>query len=321
MERSADCHLRAELTGKKKPKGANYEFKCYLCRCDKSLRDYSNQLFSNSETMNKLVSRRKRGHVQEDSDDEEPEQEVNSQRSYSDLEKLFRVVNAFVRRDDRLKEEFAVIKELVEGYELLKEEFKSITQLWLCASFQISALDELAMSKMRMRLAEPEDDLNGLNLGNLINRKDVEYAFDNHFANMFRSLKDLKKKYGQMVYLENLAKSNSLTVNKENEEPCPICHSNLGYKWHVLQCGHSYCEECTVDLQNRNLKASITCPLCREVCVPKDMHIVTTISVQKEQQTDKPTLLEQISEFNLNQIDYINYNDNDLSNVKIKVGF
>lgn len=316
VETSADCHLREKLfasLSKNKPVLP----KCGLCRCDKGLRTYSNQLFANSDTINKLVATSKQT---EDGESREEEPEINTHRSYSDLEKLFRFVHSLVRRDETLKEDGAVAKHLVDSYELLKNEFKILTQLWLYASDEISALDELAMTKLRMVLRdEYDDDIQRYDFGNVIARGGVDYTHRMHEEKREQSFTDVKKKFGQLMYLENLVKSNALQVNTENEELCPCCQSKLGYKWFVLKCGHSFCEECTLNGMQR-IHSTIKCPYCRETCTDKDQYLVTTISAELDHRHENPTLLMQVSgQVNLDQSGYESYNKNELANVKIKV--
>ena len=47
---------------------------------------------------------------------------------------------------------------------------------------------------------------------------------------------EFRKKFGQLLYLENLRKSN-FTKDGDglNPEPCPICRQSLGRQWSVLQ--------------------------------------------------------------------------------------
>lgn len=46
---------------------------------------------------------------------------------------------------------------------------------------------------------------------------------------------DLRRKIGQLLYLENLRKSRGLD---SNPDPCPICQTNLGDKV-IMKCIHS----------------------------------------------------------------------------------
>jgi E3 ubiquitin-protein ligase SHPRH len=47
---------------------------------------------------------------------------------------------------------------------------------------------------------------------------------------------DFRKKHGQLLYLENLRKSEyGRNGGGENPEPCPICQRSLGSQWSVMQ--------------------------------------------------------------------------------------
>merc|ERR1712106_1227962 len=63
-------------------------------------------------------------------------------------------------------------------------------------------------------------------------------------ADKFSSQADLKKKLGQLLYLQNLKTTDYGKRGGHNPESCPICVKELGTQWSVLQCGHCYCVEC-----------------------------------------------------------------------------
>ena len=47
---------------------------------------------------------------------------------------------------------------------------------------------------------------------------------------------EFRKKFGQLLYLENLKKSDyGKKGGTGNPEPCPVCQSELGHSWSVLQ--------------------------------------------------------------------------------------
>lgn len=69
-------------------------------------------------------------------------------------------------------------------------------------------------------------------------------------------ISEFKKKLGMLCYLENL--------NKEERKSCPICFADIEAQWCLLQCGHSYCKECTLKLLRKNNKIFVDCPMCRE---------------------------------------------------------
>ncbi len=47
---------------------------------------------------------------------------------------------------------------------------------------------------------------------------------------------DFAKKHGQLLYLENLKKTDyGKRGGGENPEPCPVCRGTLGKQWSVMQ--------------------------------------------------------------------------------------
>ena len=50
------------------------------------------------------------------------------------------------------------------------------------------------------------------------------------------AINDFRRRYGQLLYLENLRNSEyGRNGGGENPEPCPICQKSLGTQWSVLQ--------------------------------------------------------------------------------------
>lgn len=310
VEKCAVCHLRN--TGSR----LKHEYKCNLCRCDKLIRDYGKQLFSNSDDVVQVL-KKKHQELNEESDTEDNNVNLGSR---SDLERLFRLVNKIFSKDDALKKN-TVARDLIENYIQLKDEFKFCTQFWINSSTLINAYDELDMTKLRMELTNPAETKNSNRSANLVPENQLDNVHAQFVAGKNQAYKDLKKKFGQLVFLQNLAKSNSLKVNEENEETCPICQCNLGFKWYVLSCGHSYCVDCTNSLEDKQSthRGSYRCALCRHLSSKNDRYLVSTITVDVEDEIKKPTLIQQVSDkFDLDKTDYLNYNENELKSIKIK---
>ena len=99
VKQAADCHLRPGQQGKY-PK-----IKCNLCKSDKALREYAKHLFEHSEDVITQVSRKNVTEYKRSSEDEDEELEKNDAYAYhtqlrtrSDLEKLMRLVNNFIKK-------------------------------------------------------------------------------------------------------------------------------------------------------------------------------------------------------------------------------
>ena len=61
----------------------------------------------------------------------------------------------------------------------------------------------------------------------------------------------LKRSMGHVLYLKNLEKAGFGQKGNENPDPCPVCRNQLGSKWSVVSCGHSFCMECIQLLINQ----------------------------------------------------------------------
>ncbi|XP_054921718.1 E3 ubiquitin-protein ligase SHPRH isoform X2 [Dermacentor andersoni] len=90
---------------------------------------------------------------------------------------------------------------------------------------------------------------------------------------------NLKKKLGQLFYLQNLAKAGSHRAGECNPEPCPICRNPLGTRWSVMQCGHNFCLDCikmVCSTPSSMRSGSLLCAVCRSSCAHGDVFYVQT---------------------------------------------
>ena len=101
VKQAAECHLKPAQQGIK------YQKKncCNLCKSDNTLREYAKHLFEHSDDVFKQVSRRNVTEHKESSEDEDEEPEKTDAyqtqlRTRSDLEKLMRLVNNFIKKDE-----------------------------------------------------------------------------------------------------------------------------------------------------------------------------------------------------------------------------
>jgi len=92
---------------------------------------------------------------------------------------------------------------------------------------------------------------------------------------------EFRKKHGQLLYLENLKKSDyGKGGGGENPELCPICQQALGVKWAVVQCGHCYCVECIEVLMKQyssvGTRKALKCAICRSSTFHSEISYVNT---------------------------------------------
>merc|ERR1712241_331655 len=104
------------------------------------------------------------------------------------------------------------------------------------------------------------------------------------------SLADLKRKLGQLSYLQSLKTTDYGKEGGHNPEKRPICTSEWGSSWAVLQCGHCYCVDCIQILikeysQGRGTK----CAACRYKTSHAEISYVST-----EQQEEDDFHLEEV---------------------------
>ncbi|XP_022696804.1 E3 ubiquitin-protein ligase SHPRH-like isoform X2 [Varroa jacobsoni] len=127
----------------------------------------------------------------------------------------------------------------------LRTEYVTFSKYYAGTTIYVAALDELEMAALRMELA-PDDKT--FKKGEerpsyIIRRAELEPQAAQLSSTKLTSEIELRKKLGQLFYLRNLEKANSLVTNS-NPEECPTCRGVLGERWSVLHCGHSVCLEC-----------------------------------------------------------------------------
>lgn len=265
---AVDCHLRLSNANNKNKK------KCRLCIYETHLKNYESLVFavSKKQTEHSMV-----GNVlllgQLNQGTWKP----------CEMERVLRVLVAFVRGRRSNRECLEDGSQHLKMLDAIKKEFRQLRLVWTQLRDQVSAQDELDMAKMRLRIRFPDEPVpqsnkkrNPLqqlssNIGNTVEtihiiEKHQVAAHETRFeTERIVAQGDLRRKIGQLLYLENLRKSRGLD---SNPDPCPICQTNLGDKWSVLQCGHCYCMECVrymVDQSRGGRKVNVKCPICREM--------------------------------------------------------
>lgn len=262
-----DCHLRTFTYENVKKK------KCRLCTCESLLLDYECSLFATSrknlkEQYLKVIN----GAVTKGTwKPHNAERILNVILNYSKLKNLAAGDERFCIKDG--KNHCNLLK-------IMKKEFKQLRVVWRMLNHQVQARDELSMSKLRLRLRLPGEPIppkpTELSMKEL-NKKEMIYIIEHHEVGIQKLklkadsdlyISEFKKKYGTLLYLGNLGEKDS------NPDPCPICRSALENEWCVLQCGHSFCIECIRTILTRNVRPSVSCPVCRETTSASDISFV-----------------------------------------------
>ena len=253
----------------------------------------------------------------ESEDEEQQQQQARIMFHPSDMEHLLRLIALLCRRRDHSAsastatatatasltfsdEDARFSKSLGDLYATLKDEYHAARAFWTCVCNQVGSRDNLAMSKERVQLAPAGVQASELTkCPHLIERslKHIDAKISEHSTQMSTAQLELKRKLGQLVYLQHTLRkatggstaaiadveeamtkavdaAQSVEVDKE---PCPICQCELGNKWYLLVCGHTYCCECFAALcrNTDGLRAQrVLCALCRHLSKRSEASLV-----------------------------------------------
>ncbi|KAL0274386.1 UNVERIFIED_CONTAM: hypothetical protein PYX00_006830 [Menopon gallinae] len=261
---AVDCHLRTTTSALKKKK-------CELCICENVLLDYECCLFA----VSRKILKEEYEKVMDGA------QTKGSWKAHNAEKVLKTLLSVGKNKASSVKWPLKDGKNHLILLDTMKKEFKQLRVVWMSLNHEVQARDEVSMCKLRLRLRYPGEPIppkqTKLNLKEQ-NKVEMIYIIEDHEVEPQRmklmgeievSKSEFKKKYGTLLYLDNLGK-------KENAkpEPCPICKMTLENEWCVLQCGHSYCIDCIRILLMRNCKPSISCPVCRELTRSSDLSFI-----------------------------------------------
>ncbi|GFY78682.1 e3 ubiquitin-protein ligase SHPRH [Trichonephila inaurata madagascariensis] len=267
LNNAIECHLRP-IPGHKVPR-------CLYCKANDIFQQYESRLFCFNESST--------------SDEESSDSEIylrqlrKGTHADSEFEIIVKVFVNFARHRKNLINCYEDGCNELKLFDAMKKEFKQLRRTWLSATDYVNATDELEMAKMSMRLLLP---------GEQPPRPPVPYIILPHLLQstmlQFQSdiichQSELKKKLGQLFYLQNLKKLEN--TEQPFEESCPVCVQKLEHSWSVLQCGHNFCLTCIHTLINPALavvKNTILCPICRQSTSSKDIYYIDSPHVQEE---------------------------------------
>ncbi|ROT61154.1 putative E3 ubiquitin-protein ligase SHPRH-like isoform X1 [Penaeus vannamei] len=291
LDLAIDCHLRP--TELEPPQ-------CLLCATHEFFEDYEETLFS----MKELKHSRTTGVSKETEDVKDKAQVLQATRrgnwGQSETERVLRYLQTrcLGKVENEIYEDSHVY---FQSLEAMKKEFKNYRILWRSLFDSVSAMDEVNMATIRLRLRFPDEELpqqkkkkNGPDLDKKVealryviepaelDQQEIKLKSDQIVAK-----NDLRIKLGQLLYLQNLSKTDFGKEGGKNPEPCPICQGDLGEKWAVLLCGHCYCMECMRTLSNRGFngldKSNVKCPMCRQPTRTREISYVDTKAKEEEE--------------------------------------
>ncbi|XP_049511078.1 E3 ubiquitin-protein ligase SHPRH isoform X3 [Dermacentor silvarum] len=170
----------------------------------------------------------------------------------------------------------------VQLFAALKKEFRAMRAVYMNIRDFVGALDELEMATVRLEVHLPSEEVDKdappLPV-NVLRPWEVPEQWSMLLYEKELHKNDLKKKLGQLFYLQNLEKAGSHRAGECNPEPCPICQNPLGTRWSVMQCGHNFCLDCikmVCSTPSCMRSGSLLCAVCRSSCAHGDVFYVQT---------------------------------------------
>ncbi|XP_067124798.1 E3 ubiquitin-protein ligase SHPRH [Centruroides vittatus] len=157
----------------------------------------------------------------------------------------------------------------IKLFEALKKEFRALRAVWMQIRDHASAIDELDMATLRFRVRYNNEPQPEIPVPYILEKEEVEFTRLKLMSELAVSKSDLRKKLGQLFYLQNLAKADFGCKGGSNPDTCPVCRHVLGIQWNVLQCGHCFCVSC-IHLMISNYSTPgrnrcVRCPVCRQL--------------------------------------------------------
>ncbi|KAL3049730.1 hypothetical protein OYC64_009061 [Pagothenia borchgrevinki] len=259
---------------------------CVFCKADVLFTDYESKLFSHTvkgqtAIFEEMIEDQEGGLM----DDRLPTTSRGLWAT-SETEKSLKAILAFAklkRLDNDLLEEGNTFMELLE---CLKKEYKVLHEYWMVLRNHVSAIDELGMATERLRVRLPDEPKP--KLLHIIEPHEVDQNQQKLLNDQALAKSQLQKKLGQVLYLNNLEKSQDKSNEELNPEPCPICARPLGQEWAVLTCGHCFCNECISIMVEQysvgSRRRAIRCAVCRQITSHAEISYVFTTQASGEDQ-------------------------------------
>ncbi|NXO30800.1 SHPRH ligase, partial [Cisticola juncidis] len=259
---------------------------CVFCKADELFTEYESKLFMHS-VKGQMAIFEEMIEDQEGLVDDRLPTTSRGLWATSETERALKALLSFAkahRMDARLTEEGSVFLELFEAW---KKEYKLLHEYWMVLRDHVSAIDELAMATERLRVRHPDEPKPNPPVLHIIEPHEVEQNRVKLLNDKAVAKSQLQKKLGQLLYLNNLEKSQDKTTGGVNPEPCPICARQLGRQWAVLTCGHCFCNECiAIIIQQYSVgtrRSSIKCAICRQTTSHKEISYVFTAEAANQE--------------------------------------
>ncbi|GFR16355.1 e3 ubiquitin-protein ligase SHPRH [Trichonephila clavata] len=250
----------------------------FLCKPNDNFDQYESKLFRFNESST--------------SDEESSDSEITFRErrkgthADSEFEIIMKVFVSFIRHRKDLINSYEDGCNELKLFDAMKKEFKQLRRTWLNVVDYISATDELEMAKISIRLLLPGEEPPKPPVPYIIVPHMLQYTMLQFQSDIISHQSELKKKLGQLFYLQNLKKLEN--IDRPFEESCPVCCEKLEDSWSVLQCGHNFCLSCIHMLLNPSESQSsivnliILCPICRESTSSKDVYYIDSPHLQEE---------------------------------------
>ncbi|KAK1894399.1 E3 ubiquitin-protein ligase SHPRH [Dissostichus eleginoides] len=282
IEEVTVCHLRPQRLPLNN---------CVFCKADVLFIDYESKLFSHTvkgqtAIFEEMIEDQEGGLM----DDRLPTTSRGLWAA-SETEKSLKAILAFAklkRLDNDLLEEGNTFMELLECW---KKEYKVLHEYWMVLRNHVSAIDELGMATERLRVRLPDESkpkLLHIIEPTSVCTPQVDQNQQKLLNDQALAKSQLQKKLGQVLYLNNLEKSQDKSNEELNPEPCPICARPLGKEWAVLTCGHCFCNECISIMVEQysvgSRRRAIRCAVCRQITSHAEISYVFTTQASGQDQ-------------------------------------
>ncbi len=192
--------MRQQQEIEKALNGLRSSKRCDLCKFDDEISNYAKFLFPNAEDLIKFTRSSKK-----DEEEEDGFENYQARTGRNDIEKFFKCLSSFCKKSDSFSDYQAHCETYLDMYSKLKDEFKLISDYWVFATNEISAHDELDMSKVTLRLLGPNES-NPLSLDYLIENQKVNTHLQNLTNEVANFRTFLNKRLGQLLFLKNTYK-------------------------------------------------------------------------------------------------------------------
>ena len=227
-------------------------------------------------------------------------------RRPSQTEHVLRTILNVLRRTDyggldifeeargEFEQEKALLIKAAESHlailELRRKEYLKAGTLAMAQRQVLYALDELNMSRMRMKIRGEGQVLSAEEERYMIHPLEIPAKVEEFENELVISEADLSKALGTLKYLKFLERLNQPDKPKQSSgenapavpvDPCPVCHDEISDDLAMLPCGHILCVACNLKIlekENRNngRQAVMKCPTCRSETPASETAVVVT---------------------------------------------